>query len=104
MDMKYNLIPKARCMVMQMNKHGFIEEIGRQTGYDKEKCIIISDSLEDNFLFGKNNKQKTINTLMNNLNCDEKEANHIYEVTHSIIVNAIKNRVKHPFVNLNNNK
>ena len=38
---------------------------------------------------------------MNNLNCDEKEANYIYEVTRSIIVNAIKNRIKHPFGNLN---
>ena len=55
-------------MVMKMNKQGFIDELVRQTGYDKEKCIIISDSLEDNFLFGKNNKIKTINALMNNLN------------------------------------
>ena len=86
-------------MVKKMNKHGFIDELVKQTGYDREKCIIISDSLEDNFLFGKNNKKKTINTLMTNLNCDEEEANHIYDITHSIIVNAIKNRIKHPFGN-----
>ena len=73
-------------MVKKMNKHGFIDELVKQTGYDREKCIIISDSLEDNFLFGKNNKNKTINTLMTNLNCDEEEANHIYDITHSIIV------------------
>ena len=88
-------------MVMKMNKHGFIEELMRQTGYEKDRCIIISDSLEDNFLFGKNNKMKTINTLMNNLNCDEEEANRIYEITMSIIKSAIKNRIKHPFRNLN---
>lgn len=86
-------------MVKKMNKHGFIDELVKQTGYDREKCIIISDSLEDNFLFGKNNKKKTINTLITNLNCDEEEANHIYDITHSIIVNAIKNRIKHPFGN-----
>ena len=86
-------------MVKKMNKHGFIDELVKQTGYDREKCIIISDSLEDNFLFGKNNKKKTINTLMTNLNCDEEGANHIYDITHSIIVNAIKNRIKHPFGN-----
>ena len=86
-------------MVKKMNKHGFIDELIKQTGYDREKCIIISDSLEDNFLFGKNNKNKTINTLMTNLNCDEEEANHIYDITHSIIVKAIKNRIKHPFGN-----
>ena len=84
-------------MVMKMNKQGFIEEIGRQTGYDRGKCIIISDSLEDNFLFGNNNRLKTIDALMRNLNCDEEEANHIYDITSSIIVSAIKNRIKHPF-------
>lgn len=80
-----------------MNKQGFIEELSKQTGYDKEKCIIISNSLEDNFLFGKNNKKKTIKTLMNNLNCSEEEANHIYEKTSSIIIKEIKNKIKHPF-------
>ena len=46
-----------------MNKRGFIDEIEKQTGYERSKCIIISDSLEDNFLFGQNNKTKTINTV-----------------------------------------
>ena len=87
-------------MVMKMNKQGFIEELEKQNGYEKEKCIIISDSLEDNFLFGKNNKKKTINTLMDNLACDEVEANHIYEITSSIIAKAIINKVKHPFRNI----
>ncbi len=84
-------------MVMKMNKQGFIEELKKQTGYEEEKCIIISNSLEDNFLFGKNNKIKTINALMNNLNCNEEEANYIYETTSSIIANEIKNKIKHPF-------
>ena len=85
-----------------MTKDGFIEELGRQTGYDKAKCIIISDSLEDNFLFGKNNKQKTINSLMNNLNCCEEEANNIYNITSSIIIKVIKDKSKHPFKDLDN--
>lgn len=95
--MKYKWTLRERCMVMKMNKHGFIEELEKQTGYEKEKCIIINDSLEDNFIFGKKNKVKTINTLMNNLNCNEEEANHIYEITSSIIVKEIKNKIKHPF-------
>ena len=82
-----------------MNKQGFIDELVKQTGYDREKCIIINDSLEDNFLFGKNNKQKTINALMNNLKCDEEEANRIYNITSSIITKAIKEKIKHPFRN-----
>ena len=76
------------------------EELVKQTGYEREKCIIINDSLEENFLFGKNNKTKTINTLMNNLNCNEEEANHIYDIASSIIVREIKNKIKHPFRNL----
>lgn len=77
----------------KMNKEGFIQELMNQTGYEKEKCIIISNSLEDNFLFGKNNKEKTINTLMNNLNCNNEEANNIYNITSSIIIKEIKNKV-----------
>ena len=88
-------------MVMKMNKQGFIEELVKQTGYEKEKCIIINDSLEDNFLFGKNNKMKTITAFMDNLSCDEEEANRIYGITSSIIKNAIKNKIKHPFRNIN---
>lgn len=88
-------------MVRKVNKEEFIEELVKQTGYKKEKCIIINNSLEDNFLFGKKNKVKTINVLINNLNCDEKEANHIYDITLSIIKKEIKNRIKHPFRNLN---
>ncbi len=86
-----------------MNKQGFIEELVKQTDYEKEKCIIISDSLEDNFLFGKNNKKKTINTLMNNLNCDEEEANHMYEITSLIITKEIKNKIKYPFKDMDKN-
>ena len=54
-------------MVMKMNKQGFIDELVKQTGYEKDKCIIISNSLEDNFLFGKKNKCKTITASMENL-------------------------------------
>ena len=84
-------------MVKKMNKEGFINAIIKETNCTRQKAIIISDSLEDNFLFGKNNKEKTINTLMKNLECTKEEADYIYDVTHSIIVREIKNRIKHPF-------
>ena len=83
--------------MVKMNKHGFIEELVKQTGYPKDKCIIINDSLEDNFLFGKNNRMKTINALMNNLSIDQDEAERIYEITMSIIKKAIKDKIRHPF-------
>ena len=97
MDMRYNLIQKERCMVMKMNKKGFIEELVRQTGYEKDKCIIISNSLEDNFLFGKKNKCKTITALMENLKCDESEANRIYEITNNISISIILNNSNDTF-------
>ena len=87
-------------MVMKMNKQGFIQELIKETGYPKDKCIIISDSLEDNFLFGRSNKAKTTNALMNNLDCSEEEANRIYEIASSVIVREIKNKIKHPFKDL----
>lgn len=84
-------------MVMKMNKHGFIEELVKETGYDKEKCILINDAFDENFLFGKNNQQKTIKNIMTNLNCDEEEATKIHDIALSIIKREIKDKIKHPF-------
>ena len=80
-----------------MNKTKFIEELMKQTNYDKEKCTKISDILEDNFFIGKKNKEKTINQIITTFNCDEEEANKIYETTSSIIATELKNKLKHPF-------
>ena len=84
-------------MVISMNKTEFIEELSKKINYSIEDCTRINSILEDNFLFGKNNKIKTITALMNNLNIDEEEGNRIYDITRSIISKAIKNKIKHPF-------
>ena len=84
-------------MVKKMNKHGFIEELEKQTGLSKDKCIIINDCFEENFLIGKKNKEKTINLLKENLNIDEEKADELYNTVSSIIATQIKEKIKHPF-------
>ena len=80
-----------------MNKSEFIEELVKKTGYSEEDCRKISDILEDNFIIGKKNKEKTIDNLTNQLNYSAEEAEKIYEIASSIIVNEIKDKIKHPF-------
>lgn len=84
-------------MVINMNKKEFIRELVKKTNYDEEKCVIISDTLENNFMIGKKNKEKTLSSLIEKLNIDEEEANNIYDISSSIVMNAIKDKIKHPF-------
>lgn len=84
-------------MVMKMNKTKFIEELSKKTNLDEEKCIIINDILEDNFLIGKNNKEKIVNSLREKLNIERIEAEKLYETAADIISNEIKYKIRHPF-------
>lgn len=85
-----------------MNKTRFINELEKQTKYSKEKCIIIKNILEENFFISKKNKDTIINTIHNELEVSNEEANKIYEVAVNIVKKEIKNKVKHPFKNLKN--
>ena len=58
---------------------------------------MINDVLEDTFILGREHKKNIINLLMERLNYTEEKANEIYDITSSIITNAIKNKIKHPF-------
>ena len=80
-----------------MNKKEFIKALGEKLNFSEEKCILINDVLEDNFLIGKNNKEKILAGFMEKLVVDEKEANRIYESAASIIAGEIKDKLKHPF-------
>ena len=48
-------------------------------------------------MIGKNNKLKTINMFVENLDIDLEEANNIYDTCISILGNEFKNKIKHPF-------
>ena len=85
---------------MKMNKEKFIEELVKKTNLTKEECININEIFEDNFIIGKKNKEKTINNIKEKLNYDEEKANELYEIASSIIVSELKEKIKHPFKDL----
>ena len=54
-------------MAMKMNKERFIKELENVTGLDNEKCIIINNILESNFIIGKKNKEKIVSDVLEKL-------------------------------------
>lgn len=84
-------------MVRKMNKSGFIEELTKRTGLTKDKSILLCDCYEENFIIGKNNKEKTITSIIDTLNVDEEKANELYNIASEIVVSEIKNKIEHPF-------
>lgn len=49
MVMKYNWIQKVKCMVMKMNKTGFINELLNKLAYSENELIIIN--IREKFLY-----------------------------------------------------
>ena len=80
-----------------MNKHGFIEELSKQTNLSIEECTMINDILEDYPFFGKNNKEKITKAFIEKLNYTDEKAEEIYNIASSVIATAIKDKIKHPF-------
>ena len=83
-------------MVMKMNKTKFIQELCKRTKLEEEKCIVNS-ILEDNFLIGKQNKEKVVNSIIEKLNIETTQAERIYETAMDIIAKEIKYKIRHPF-------
>ncbi len=84
-------------MVMKMNKTEFIKKLQEKLNYDEEKCVIINDILENNFLIGKKNKEIMINEFVTKLEVTEIEANNIYETAMEILSKEVKKKIMHPF-------
>ena len=87
-------------MVMKMNKREVIERLKKELNYTEEKCVLINDIAENTFLIGKKNKEKIISEFIQKLNVSESDANNIYEVFMTIIGSGIKDKLKHPFRDL----
>ena len=83
-----------------MNKTDVINKLKEELNYDEERCLAIDNIYEENFIFGKTNKEKVIEKFIKRLNMDNSEAEHVYEVMSSIVTNVIKDRIKHPFGNI----
>ena len=80
-----------------MNKHGFVQEISKQTNRDIKDSIIIADCFDNHFIVGKKNKEKTVLDIAEKLEIDYDEANDVYDKVSKIIATAIKNKLRHPF-------
>jgi nucleoid DNA-binding protein len=80
-----------------MNKTKFIEKLKETLSIDENTAVIINNILENNNIFGRKNKDKIINEMMDALKIDLEKAKEIYEKVMEIISSAIKNKIKHPF-------
>ena len=80
-----------------MNKTKFIEKLKETLSIDENTAVIINNILENNNIFGRKNKDKIINEMMDALKIDLEKAKEIYEKVMKIISSAIKNKIKHPF-------
>lgn len=76
-----------------MDKEKYINELAIKLNLDKKYARKVADLLEDNFIIGKKNKEKTIKHLVEELNITEEEADNIYNVSSSIIVGEIKKEI-----------
>lgn len=84
-------------MVKKMTKEEFIKVLSEKLKCSEKRAKEVSDLLEDNCFIGKNNKEKTINSFINNLNVTKEEADEIFNVCMNTIKDGIKNRLLHPF-------
>ena len=80
-----------------MNKTQFIKEIEEKTNLSSNDSILVNDILENNGIFGRKNKEKTLNEIEERLNIKKEEAEKIYNTVCSIATTEIKNKIKHPF-------
>ena len=80
-----------------MNKHDVINKLNEELNYSEERCLAIDNIYEENFIFGKTNKEKVIEKFIKRLNMDNSEAEHVYEVMSSIVTKGIKDKILHPF-------
>lgn len=80
-----------------MNKREFIKELEKETGLSEKDSIVLNDCIEEYFIIGKNNKEKTVNLIVERLGVSEEKADELYNISSGIISKAIKDKIKHPF-------
>ena len=83
-----------------MNKKEFIKKLRELTNFDEEKCFKINDILENHMIIGKKGKEQIINDLISKLSLSVDEANSIYNICMSILGKGIKDKITHPFKDL----
>lgn len=84
-------------MVKKMNKTYFLKQLQEKTNLSKKDTIVVSDILDDYFVFGKKNKEKIVNAIKEKLDLTDELSDEIYNIAMSIISSNIKEKLKHPF-------
>lgn len=80
-----------------MNKTGLIKELSVKLDVSEEKASKIESMLEENFIVGKKNKEKTVELFMNELDLSSEEADELYNQSMDVIKDCLVDKIKHPF-------
>ena len=83
-----------------MNKKEFINKLIEVTKLDEEKCIKINEILENHMIIGQKGKEQIIEELKNKISLDDEKANNIYNTCMDIVGKGIKDKLIHPFKDL----
>lgn len=84
-------------MVMKMNKTMFLKELQEKTNLSEKDTLVVSEVLDEYFVFGKKNKDKIVSAIKEKLNITDTQADEIYNIAMSIITSNVKEKLRHPF-------
>lgn len=87
-------------MVINMNKEEFIIELSKRLSCSLEEANIINNILEKHFFISKSSKKKIVDELILTLNIKLSAAENIYDEAILIIKKELKDKLSHPFKNL----
>lgn len=83
-----------------MNNKQVMEKVQEKLNLDEKSLTIFSNIINDIPVIGKKNKSKMISAFIEQLRIDEKKAEEYYELFSEIIATALKDKLKHPFKDL----
>lgn len=83
-----------------MNKREFIEALTIKANIEEKDAIIINYILEKYILIGKKSKEHIISDIIEELKVNEEKANELYSTSMYIMKDEIKDKLKHPFKDL----
>ena len=83
-----------------MNKQELLSILSSKLNISLEDAKEVNRIFENNVILNAKNKDKIINDLVNKLNIDLDKANNIYQVFMDIFDDGIKEKLRHPFKNL----
>ena len=76
-------------MEMKMNKEEYIKVLMVKTNRSEEECILLNEKIEKHFIIGKNNKEKIIEDIIQELHLEYKEADDLYNICIENIIKGI---------------